>query len=114
MALVIAAVSYISLSEIQTVDKTITEEWIEKNPKQFEDILYSLGMDTKNYPYERQDVTHRNRFGNVITCPRWVGNERICKEWVESGYASVEAKDKSLNNSILTDCYRARGMCEVE
>ena len=59
-------------------------------------------------------VAHRNRFGNTITCPRYVGNERIDKEWVRSPYSSVEARDKSLNNSILTDIYRSKGMVEVE
>ena len=52
---------------------------------------------------ETRVVTHRNRFGNVITCPRYVGNERVDAQWVNSEYCSVEAKDKSTNNSILTD-----------
>ena len=110
----IAAISYISLSEIQTVANWVTEEFIEENPEVFKKMLFDLGMDVYNYPWEVQNVIHRNRFGNTITCPRYVGNERIDKEWVSSHYSSVEARDKSLNNSILTDIYRSKGMVEVE
>lgn len=114
MTLKIAAICYISLSEIQTVDRSITEEFIQNNPKQFEKILYDLGLDTQNYPFECQEVTHRNRFGNIITCKRWVGNERGDPVWLSSNYASLEARDKSLNNRILTDLYMARGLVESE
>ena len=57
-------------------------------------------------------MTHRNRFGNVITCPRYVGNERVDAQWVDSGYASYEAIAKSADNKILTDLFRMRGMVE--
>lgn len=110
----IAAISYVSLSEIQTVANWVTEEFVEENPAIFKKMLFDLGMDVYNYPWEVQNVTHRNRFGNIITCPRYVGNERIDPEWVNSPYSSVEARDKSLNNSILTDIYRSKGMVEVE
>lgn len=109
----IAAIVYVSLSEIQTVAPFVTEEFIEENPDVFQKMLYDLGMDVFNYPCDRQEVTHRNRFGNLITCPRWVGNERVDQSWVESGYASVEARDKSLNNYLLTDLYKSKGMVEV-
>lgn len=108
----IAAVSYISLSEIQTVANWVTDEFVEENPDVIKQMLYDLGMDVFEYPFEVQEVTHRNRFGNIITCKRFVGNERIDKEWIESDYCSVEARDKSLNNKILTDLYRAKGMVE--
>ena len=110
----IAAISYISLSEIQTAANWVTEEFIEENPEVFKKMLFDLGMDVYNYPWEVQNVTHRNRFGNTITCPRYVGNERIDKEWVRSPYSSVEARDKSLNNKILNDLYRFKGLVESE
>ena len=110
----IAAISYISLSEIQTVANWVTEEFIEENPEVFKKMLFDLGMDVYNYPWEVQNVTHRNRFGNTITCPRYVGNERVDKEWVSSPYSSVEARDKSLNNKILNDLYRFKGLVESE
>ena len=114
MALKIAAICYLSLSEIQTVDPSITEDFIQNNPKDFEKILYELGMDVYNYPVDEQELTHRNRFGNIITCKRWVGNERTDKEWLNTPYSSPEARDKSLNNKILTDLYMARGLVESE
>ena len=110
----IAAISYISLSEIQTVAPWVTDEFIEENYEVFKKMLFDLGMDVYQYPHEVQDCTHRNRFGNIITCKRYVGNERTDKEWIESGYCSVEARDKSLNNRILTDLYRSKGMVESE
>jgi len=110
----IAAIVYVSLSEIQTVAPFVTEEFIEENPDVFQKMLFDLGMDVFNYPWEMQNVTHRNRFGNLITCPRWVGKERVDHEWVEGPYASVEARDKSLNNYLLTDLYKNKGMVEVE
>ena len=108
----IAAIVYVSLSEIQTVANWVTEEFIEENPEIFKKMLFDLGMDVYNYPWETQNVTHRNRFGNTITCPRYVGNERVDKEWVSSPYSSVEARDKALGSRILTDAYRLRGMTE--
>jgi hypothetical protein len=64
MALQIAAVCIISLSEIQTVKPEITEEWIKNNKDEFDMLLYGLGIDIQ-YPYDTQDVQHRNRFGKI-------------------------------------------------
>jgi hypothetical protein len=108
----IAAVSYVSLSEIQTVAPWVTDEFVEENPDVIKKMLFDLGMDVYNYPHEVQEVTHRNRFNNIITCKRFVGNERIDKEWIDSGHCSVEARDKSLDNKILTDLYRSKGLVE--
>ena len=77
-------------------------------------MLYDLGADVYQYPIEVQDVTHRNKFGNIITCKRWVCNERVDLSWISSGYCSVEARDKSLNNKILNDLYRFKGLVESE
>lgn len=107
----IIALQYISLSELYTVDKNYTEKWVEDNPKELEKVLRDLGLET-NLPYEHQFCTHRNRFNNIITCSRWVGNEMISKEWLDSGYASQTAKDKASGSRLLADLYRNRGMTE--
>ena len=104
----IAALIIVSLSELQTIDKKYTEEWANENQEELEVILKGLGMNT-NQSYEKQECTRRNRFGNVITCSRWVGNELITKEWVQSGNASQEAKDKACGSKLLLDLYRLRG-----
>ena len=106
----ITALVIISLSELQTINPKYTEEWSENTPE-LEQTLFSLGANIKS-PYEKQTDQHRNRFGNLITCSRWVCAERTDKEWIESGYASYEAKCKSLNNRLLNDLFRMRGQSE--
>lgn len=113
MALDIIAIEYVSLSEIQTVAPHYTKEYFDENPDELKSVLYSLGMEVYDYPHEEQYNTHRNRLGNTITTWRWVGNSRIDKEWLSSGYASIEARDKSLKNSLLIESYKMRGLVEV-
>lgn len=108
----IIALSYISFSELQKVDNTITPEWAENNIEEFNKILYSLGMDIE-IPYDWQrNIPHRNRLNEVVRCDRIVGNERLDKDWINSGYASIEAKDKSRSNRLLVDLYRMKGLVE--
>ena len=91
----IVALNYISFSELQKVDTSITPEWAENNIDKFNEILNDLGMDI-SVPYDWQrNIPHRNRFNEIVTCDRIVGNERTDKGWVESGYASQEAIDKA-------------------
>ena len=105
----IAALKAISLSEIATVDKKYTEEYADENPEEMQQIIYDLGIDTSQ-KYERQVKTHRNAFNNVITCSRWIGEERIDPDWTESGYASPEAIDRSKGNKLLDDLYRSKDL----
>ncbi len=107
----IVALVYVSLSELQTIDKKYTDEYFENYPNELEKVLHGLGMDTKNN-IEVQELTHRNRFNNIVTCKRWVGNELTTKEWINSGHASQAAIDKSKNSKMLTDLYRLRGAVE--
>lgn len=107
----IIALVYISLSELQTVDRKYSEEWVDDNPQELIGVLHGLGLDV-NQDWERQVVEHRNRFGNLITCSRFVGKERIDKEWIESGYASEPAIDKAGGSKLVFDLYRLRGMTE--
>lgn len=110
----ICAIEYVSLSELGTVMPWINKEWIDENTDTFKQMLWDLGMDSLNYPVEEQYNTHRNRFNNIITTYRWVGKSRLDQEWVNGPYSSTEAKDKSLDNSLLTDLYRSKGMVEIE
>jgi hypothetical protein len=107
----IIALVYISLSELQTIDRKYNEEWIDSSEQELKQVLYGLGMEVSQN-YERQVVEHRNRFGNLITGSRFVGNERLDKEWITSGYASQEAKDKAGGSKLVFDLYRLRGMTE--
>ena len=107
----IIALVYISQSELWTVNPLYTEEWVQNNPQQLEPVLYDLGLDV-NQPYETQFNTHRNRFGNIDTCTRWVGNSRLDDEWILSSYASEEAETKKQGNGLVKDLYSMRGMTE--
>ena len=44
----IVALVYVSLSELQTIDKKYTDEYFENYPNELEKVLHGLGMDTKN------------------------------------------------------------------
>ena len=108
----ICALCIISVSEIAKVIPSITYQWIEDNRHKFLDMLYELGMNT-NQPIEYQkEIQHKNRFGEIRICDRYVGNERTCKEWIESGYASQEAIDKASGNKMIVDLYRLKGQVE--
>lgn len=109
----IIALVYVSMSEIVKVKPEITYDWIEQNPEGLREILWDIGMDTKNYPFETQpDIQHRNRFNEVVQCHRFVGNERLDKQWLISGYASIAAKDKAKRSKLLVDMYRLKGEAE--
>lgn len=110
----ILALKFISLSEIAKVLPEITYEWIESNQEEFMKILHDLGCDVSNpSTIEIQtDLTHRNFFNEIVVCTRYVCNERTDPEWVNSGYASRAAIDKSKNSALLIDLYRLKG--EVE
>lgn len=107
----IIALVYISQSELWTVNPMYTQEWVQNNPQQLEQVLYDLGLDV-NQPYEVQFNTHRNRFGNINSCSRFVGNERLDKEWIDSKYSSQEARDKASGSNLVKDLYSLRGMTE--
>lgn len=107
----IAAIRSISLSEIYKVNKIFSEKYVQENPTRIINLLWELGINTKEY-YEQQVNTHRNIFSEVYTGSRFVGLERTDKEWLDSGYASREAKDKATGNKLLNDLYRNKGLSE--
>lgn len=107
----IVALKIISLSELYQNNSKYTEKYFQENPNEISDILWQLGIDTKEY-YEAQFNEHRNTFGKIYTGSRWVGAERTDLQWVNSGYASLEAKDRATGNKLLDDIYRAKGLSD--
>jgi hypothetical protein len=102
----IVATVVVSESEIKKVIENFNAD--NYDTEKLKDILYQLGINTSE-PVQRQDnLLHRNRLNEVVKCTRWLGNERQDTEWIESGYASREAKDKYSGNKILEDHYRMR------
>lgn len=105
----IVALAIVSASDIAMVFKDFTYEWVDTNRDDFMNLLYQFGMDTQQ-PIERQsEIQHKNRIGRVVIMDRWVGNERLDREWIESGHASREAKDKASGSKLLNDIYRMKG-----
>lgn len=108
----IAAVLVVSESELALEYKDYSSELETSDPVTFRRLLWDLGLDSTK-PYERQDgLQHRNRLNQVVVCSRYVGHERLDDLWINSGYASVEAKDKVTGSRILEDVYRMRGLTE--
>lgn len=79
-------------------------------PHEFKKALFELGIDTNLPILQQSNIKHRNRLNEVVKCNRWLGEERLDPEWITSGYASQEAKDKASGNKLLEDCYRARAL----
>lgn len=106
----IVALRIISLSELHRINSSFTEKSIsEYSTEKLKELLHVLGVDTTQ-PYEHQIIPHRNSFNEIYTGSRWVGCERIDAEWLESGYASQEAKDKAKGSRLLIDLYRNKGL----
>lgn len=108
----IAAVEVVSESEIAMLYPKYNYHWEEERRDDFLAILFKLGIDTSK-PFERQDgLQHRNRLNEVVTCSRWVGTSRLDHEWLNSGLATKEAKDKAQNSRMLDELYRSKGLTE--
>lgn len=105
----ITAICIVSASELALVKPDFTYDWAEANNKEFNELLFQFGIDTKQSIEVQEGLDHRNRMNNIVNCTRWVGHERTDKEWIESGNASREAKDKSTGNRLIEDLYRSRG-----
>jgi hypothetical protein len=106
----IVALRVISLSELHHMDNSFTEKSIsEYNTEKLKQLLHGLGIDT-NQTYEHQILPHRNSLNKIYTGSRWVGCERTDEEWLNSGYASQEAKDKAKGSRLLVDLYRNKGL----
>lgn len=108
----VVALCIVSESELVQAIPDYTCNFEVEKPTSLKLILWGLGMDI-SMPYERQDgLMHRNKLNQVVTCSRWVGNERVDADWINSGYASREAIDKASGSKMVEDAYRMRQMTE--
>ena len=53
--------------------------------------------------YHSQLCQHRNRQGDIVTCDRYSGYERVDKEWLKTRYASPEVKLYSRGDMSLVE-----------
>ena len=58
--------------------------------EKIKELLYHLGADTSK-PVEKVICEHRNLSNQVVTCEYFICIERLDKEWIRSGHASIEA-----------------------
>lgn len=101
----------ISLSELQKFI-SVTEESILANEKDFLKLAYNLGADTSKH-YEVQHLTHRNKFNEVVDCPRYVFSERTDDRWLKSGNASFDVQLAVADPEIRKDVSKMkRGVAE--
>lgn len=56
-----------------------------------EKILFENGMDIDE-PYTVEFSQHRNLRGQIVSCDRYIGEERQDKFWLKSGAASWESQ----------------------
>lgn len=103
----IVAQVIVSESELARVIPEYSYE-LESDTERFNQIMHDLGINI-SMPVLRQDgLQHRNRFNEVVVCSRWIGQERLDKEWLKSGYASKEAIDKAGGSKIVESLYREK------
>lgn len=96
--------SYNYLSE---ADLRLLEGWSDdlpfSDPKLFKEILFKHGAEVSQ-PIELTEDTHRLRTSNKVhTGKRWVFQERLDKEWLRSGCATIEAYMASSDPEIQRD-----------
>jgi hypothetical protein len=106
----IIALCYISAMDLFEVMPSFSYKWAEENHELFNELLQQFGGDVSSFIEVQKDVTHRCRTGRLVTCDRYVLNERIDEEWITSGFASRESKDKYSGSKLLNDLYRMKGL----
>lgn len=106
----IIALTIISAMDIAQVVPDFKYTWVTENPEEFKKILWQFGGDTNSFIEVQENVTHKTLTGRLVTCDRYVLNERFDKEWVTSGHASRESIDKASGSSLLNDIYRSKGL----
>ena len=79
------------------------------NKEEIDNLLYQYGYDVK-IGYEIEDKHHRSLTSNeVVYGPYIMGYERQDQEWLDSGFASMEARmeavtDPHLRQALLEMC----------
>lgn len=93
----------LSESELAKVIPDWTMDIVNNNPNEFRKILWDLGGDIHK-PWEIQEnIIHRNRIKEVVQCNRWILSERLDRDWINSGFASREAKNLASGSRMVQD-----------
>lgn len=81
-------VRYLSMSDVK--DGGLV--WRDMTQKEKDDSLYAVGLDVKNFRYITHLDTHITFKGKPFNGVRFICNERLDTDWIQSGYASQEAE----------------------
>ena len=98
---------YVSLPDLVSTLKGAGMDGSKLSGDDLLEVLWLLGLDTKDYKVIERVDTHRTSDNKAVTCLRYICSERMDKEWLESGMATFEAKleasgDASLNREIAS------------
>lgn len=80
----------ISMADLMTV-QGFAEAYGNKDKEKLDVIFHGCGVDVSK-DYEWHFCTHRRISGEIVTCERLEGHERIDREWLESGFATYDAQ----------------------
>ncbi|WOZ57515.1 hypothetical protein [Pseudomonas phage vB_PseuGesM_254] len=89
----------LSFSDLMTIP-AFKDAIKSNNEKLFKEVLYSNGMEVA-MPIEEITILHRNLQNKVVECPRYEGFERIDKDWIATGVASLDAIIASTDDGSL-------------
>lgn len=84
-------------------DKDVKQAFKDNDEEKIKQVLYTLGIDTSE-PYELESVIHRpltKKDNEPWFGPRYSGSERMDQEYLNSGYASWDAKVEACNDPSL-------------
>lgn len=80
----------LSISDLLLIS-SFQEAFGNDDKQAIEKILFENGMDIEE-PYTVEFSQHRNLRGQIVSCDRYVGEERQDKNWLKGGAASWEAQ----------------------
>ena len=108
--MIVKAISIVDLLQVDIFQGMTRFDLIKReNDEMVNDVLYKLGVDSKDHPVYIQACQHRTAFDNkVVVDYRFIGMERTDKKW--KPFATLHTrinshKDKSLQQILY-------GMCE--
>lgn len=78
----------LSISDLLLI-KSFQEAFGNDDKQVIEKILFENGMDVEE-PYTVEFSQHRNLRGQIVSCDRYVGEERCDKIWLKSDACSWE------------------------
>lgn len=96
----IRPVKAVSVDDIKSIIPDFEVKWLEAHKNDARVLLWNLGIDDEFGIEIQEGLTHRSVLCGVVTCDRILGVERIDRQWLTGGGASLEAKEYSPDQSM--------------